>query len=56
MKIKLGMTVITPDGTYIIKRINRKVKPALVLLTEKYRKKSFGRRIYTRENLLQTNE
>ena len=57
MKIKLGMTVVTSDGNYVIKYINREVKPALVLLTEKYKKKGFGRRMYTRENLLiQTNE
>jgi hypothetical protein len=51
MKIKKGLTVSTPDGEYVIRHINRSMTPALVMLTEKY-KKNPGRRIYIRENLL----
>ena len=52
MKIKVGMTIKTNDGTYIIRHINRFMTPALVMLTEKYKKKGMGRRMYVRENLL----
>jgi hypothetical protein len=51
-KIKIGLTVSTPDGKYVIRHINRSMTPALVMLTEKY-KKNLGRRIYIRENLLE---
>ena len=51
-KIKKGMTVETNDGAYIIRDINRSMTPALVMLTEKYKKKGMGRRMYVRENLL----
>ena len=50
MKIKVGMTIKTNDGTYIIRHINRFMTPALVMLTEKYKKKGTGKRMYTREN------
>ena len=50
MKIKKGMTVQTPDGVYVVRHINRMCTPALVMLTEKYKKK-LGRRMYMRENL-----
>jgi hypothetical protein len=50
-KIKKGMTVETNDGAYIIRDINRSMTPALVMLTEKYKKKGIGRRMYVRENL-----
>ena len=46
------MTVETNDGAYIIRDINRSMTPALVMLTEKYKKKGMGRRMYVRENLL----
>ena len=51
MKIKVGMTIKTNDGTYIIRDINRSMTPALIMLTEKYKKKGMGRRMYVRENL-----
>lgn len=51
-KIYKGMTVQTPNGEYVIRHINRMITPALVMLTEKYKKK-FGRKMYIRENLLQ---
>jgi hypothetical protein len=50
MKIKKGMTVQMPDGEYVVRHINRMITPALVMLTEKYKKK-LGRRMYVRENL-----
>ena len=51
MKIKVGMTVETADCVFVIRHINRTIKPALVMMTEKYKPK-FGRKMYTRENLL----
>jgi hypothetical protein len=53
MKIKIGMTIETVDGKYIIRYINRSMTPALIMLTEKYKKKGMGRRIYVRENLFE---
>jgi hypothetical protein len=53
MKIKKGMTIETTDGKYIVRNINRSMTPALVMLTEKYKKKGTGRRMYTRENLFE---
>jgi len=44
------MTVEAVDGKYVIRHINRSVKPALVMLTEKYKPK-FGKKMYVRENL-----
>jgi len=52
-KIKKGMTVETVDGKYIIRDINRSMTPALVMLTEKYKKRGTGRRMYMRENLFE---
>ena len=54
MKVKKGMTVETPDGVYVVRHINRMITPALVMLTEKYKKK-LGRRMYVRENLFNFN-
>jgi hypothetical protein len=53
MKIKKGSTVQTIDGTYVVRDINRSITPALVMLTEKYKKKGMGRHIYVRENYLE---
>jgi len=53
MKIKIGQTVETVDGKYIIKNINKSMTPALVMLTEKYKRMGQGKRIYIRENLLE---
>ena len=54
-KIKKGMTVETNDGAYIIRDINRSMTPALVMLTEKYKKKGTGKRMYTRENFFKNS-
>jgi len=51
MKIKVGTTVETVQGNFVIRHINRSIRPALVMMTEKYKPK-FGKKIYTRENLL----
>jgi hypothetical protein len=51
MKLKVGTTVETVDGPYVIRHINRSMKPALVMMTEKYKPK-FGKKIYIRENNL----
>lgn len=54
MRIKKGMTVQTADGLFVIRHINRAVTPALVMITEKYKKFSESeRRIYIRENNLE---
>jgi len=53
MKIKKGSTVQTIDGAYVVRDINRSITPALVMLTEKYKKKGMGRHIYVRENYLE---
>jgi hypothetical protein len=45
------MTVETDNQEFVIRHINRSIKPALVMLTEKYKPK-FGRKIYIRENAL----
>ena len=52
MKIRVGQTVETIDGLYVIRHINRAITPALVLLSEKYKGRN-GRRIYIRENRLE---
>jgi hypothetical protein len=52
MKIKVGTTVETMKGAYVIRHINRSMKPALVMMTEKYRPK-FGKKIYIRESALE---
>lgn len=54
MKIKVGTTVETMKGDYVVRHINRSVKPALIMLTEKYKKK-LGKRIYIRESALEYN-
>ena len=41
-------------GDYVVRHINRSVKPALIMLTEKYKKK-LGKRIYIRESALEYN-
>ena len=46
------MTVETENGEYVVRHINRMVKPALVLMSEKH-KGMRGNRIYIRENNLQ---
>jgi hypothetical protein len=51
LKLKVGATVETMDGKYVIRHINKSMKPALVMMTEKYKPK-FGKKVYTRENLL----
>jgi hypothetical protein len=52
MKIKVGTTVETMGGKYVVRHINRSITPALVMLTEKYKSK-LGKRIYVRENLFE---
>jgi len=52
MKIRKGMSIQTDEGEFVIRHINRSIKPALVMLTEKY-KPRFGKKIYIRENCFQ---
>jgi hypothetical protein len=52
MKIKVGTTVETEIGQFVIRHINRSIKPALVMLTEKYKPK-FGKKIYVRASQLE---
>lgn len=54
MKIKVGMTVETMEGNFVIRHINRSMTPALVMMTEKYKPK-FGKKIYIRESALEYN-